>query len=106
MPSLIHQCSQEELAAIFNEYDLDHNGYLHIDEFRSAMKRLGNELHSRTVKTIFSALGNHEKGRLDLDEFIAIVEAEELRSHDSVVEMWRSHGVRPSWWTDPSDRGD
>lgn len=62
------------------------------------MGRLGEELPDGTVGTILESFSASLRG-LSLEEFLQIVEAEEVQSHAAVDRLWRRHAMRPSWWT-------
>lgn len=89
--------SKERLVALFGAMDKDGNGKLNAQEFRDAMDKLGNEhLPGETVGTIFSAMNLH--GSITLEDFLQIVEAEEINSNTQVSRWLRAHkGETPMW---------
>lgn len=48
------------------------------------------------MELIGEALEAH--GHLDEDQFIQVVEAEEVESHDKVAQMWRQRHPSSKWW--------
>lgn len=62
----------QSFADFFVRMDKDKDGRLNVDEFRTSMKLLGDELHGPTVTMILEALDVH--GYLDLDQFLTVVE--------------------------------
>ncbi|CAD7704164.1 unnamed protein product [Ostreobium quekettii] len=75
-------------------YKMDHNndGLLDVSEFRESMKTLGDELDGDAVSTILNALDIHYT--INLEQFLTIVEAENLRSHTSIAEYLRHMSKR------------
>lgn len=90
---------RNHLADIFERFDVDHNGRLDAIEFREAMKELGDELSAESVKIIFSSMGIY--GFVDMEQFVNIVEAEEVRAHSRFSKSLRSISRGNSkWWSD------
>ena len=69
----------EELAAIFNHVDRNRDGKLNMAEFREAMEELGDPLSAPSVQLIAEAFDIH--GSVEMQQFLEIVSAEEIRSH-------------------------
>jgi hypothetical protein len=87
------------LAEVFNKHDYNKDGRMDTQEFRSAMSYLGDELSAHTVSTIFTAMDVH--GWLSFDDFVTIVEAEEVRAHSRFAKGLRTLARGSSkWWTD------
>ncbi|KAK9814695.1 hypothetical protein WJX72_010034 [[Myrmecia] bisecta] len=85
---------RERLIALFETADTNGDGVLNVAEFRAAMKSLGDELSGNSVAIIFDALDAH--GNINVDQFITIVEAENVRSHTRDAKLLRalSRGFR------------
>ncbi|GMH46072.1 hypothetical protein BSKO_14036 [Bryopsis sp. KO-2023] len=92
----------QDFAAFFHVMDKDGDGRLNVEEFRSSMKRLGDELHGPMVETILEAVSS-SYGFLDFDEFMAVVEAEEIRSHSrlaAIIRQGHLHQKEHKWWSE------
>ena len=50
MPSPAGDALREHLAELFRQFDADGNGRLDVQEFREAMKHMGNELSAASVR--------------------------------------------------------
>lgn len=91
---------KERLVALFGAMDKDGNGKLDVQEFRDAMDKLGNEhLPGETVGTIFSAMDLH--GAITLEDFLQIVEAEQVNSNTQVSRWLRAHKGESPFWGNP-----
>lgn len=94
---------KEKLAHLFRTMDRDGNGKLDAGEFRDAMRKLGDELSGRSVEIIFEAMDIH--GWISLDQFVAIVESEQVRAHTPESKLLRRLAKESSWWTRELPRG-
>ena len=56
--------------------DSDKDGRINVEEFRSLMKLLGDEVRGETISVMFESLDIH--GSLDFDEFFTILEVQFL----------------------------
>jgi Ca2+-binding EF-hand superfamily protein len=93
---------KERLVALFGAMDKDGNGKLDAQEFRDAMDKLSNDhLPGGTVGTIFSAMNLH--GAITLEDFLQIVEAEEMNSDTQVSRWLRAHKGESPLWGSPID---
>jgi hypothetical protein len=86
------------LAEVFNSHDFNKDGRMDVQEFRAAMRDMGDELSAKTVSTIFSAMDVH--GWLTFNEFVQIVEAEEVRAHSRFAKGLRTLAPKSKWWTE------
>lgn len=87
------------LADVFNEHDANSDGRLDVQEFRAAMTSMGDDLSAKTVSTIFQAMDVH--GWINFDQFVSIVEAEEVRAHSRFAKALRGMARNSSrWWTE------
>ncbi|GAB4818833.1 hypothetical protein N2152v2_005879 [Parachlorella kessleri] len=68
------------LRSLFSRLDHDHDGQLDMEEFRAAMRELGDELDGRTVALVGEALDAH--GRLDEDQFLQLAQVYQLALSD------------------------
>lgn len=89
---------REQLVKMFKSMDIHGTGTIDAGQFRDAMRSLGAELSGDATAIIFEAMDIH--GFLNLDQFLAIVEAEEVRSHSSLARMLHRLHIQPRWWTD------
>lgn len=84
---------------LFDRKDKDKDGRINVEEFRSLMRILGDEVHGETISVMFEALDIH--GSLDFDEFFTILEAESIRSHSAgflrATQKHGHYGDRPKW---------
>lgn len=86
---------------LFARLDKNHDGRIDVEEFRTLMKTLGDELNGETVSVIFDAMDIH--GSLDFDQLISIIEAEAIRSHSQTagwLRLAQRHGHMsdtPKW---------
>lgn len=87
------------LAEIFNEHDYNKDGKMDVAEFRAAMRSLGDELSAKTVSTIYNSMGS--TGWLSFDEFVSVVEAEEIRAHSRFAKGLRqmARNMQEPWWS-------
>lgn len=93
---------KERLVALFGAMDKDGNGKLDAQEFRDAMDKLSNDhLPGATVGTIFSAMNLH--GAITLEDFLQIVEAEQMNSNTPVNAWLRAHKGESPMWGNPID---
>jgi Ca2+-binding EF-hand superfamily protein len=91
---------RRRLVALFHAMDKDGNGKLDVAEFRDALAKLGMQhLTGSTVSTIFSAMDIH--GPITLEDFLHIVEAEEINSDTPVSRWLRAHRVPSKFWGEP-----
>lgn len=74
--------------SLFNRLDKNHDGRLDVEEFRTLMKLIGDELSGQMVSIIFEALDLH--GSLDFEQLITVIEAESIRSHSQTADWLRS----------------
>eukprot|EP00210_Caulerpa_lentillifera_P007605 g7263.t1 len=87
--------------SLFLRMDKNHDGRIDVEEFRTLMKLIGDELNGETVSVIFDALDIH--GSLDFDQLITIIEAEAIRSHSQTagwLRLAQRHGHSsdiPKW---------
>jgi len=51
-PSPAGDALREHLAELFRQFDADGNGRLDVQEFREAMKHMGNELSAASVRSL------------------------------------------------------
>lgn len=61
------------------------------------MRELGDEMSGTSVATILDAMDVH--GFINLDQFVAIVEAEAIESHSPDARLLRRLSKDPVWWT-------
>ena len=61
------------------------------------MRELGDEMSGTSVATILDAMDVH--GFINLDQFVAIVEAEAIESHSADARLLRRLSKDPVWWT-------
>lgn len=88
------------LEALFWAMDKNGDGKLDAQEFRDAMDKLGNEhLPGRMVGTILQAMDIH--GSITMEDFLQIVEAEELNSKTPVSRWLRAHKGESRYWGNP-----
>lgn len=57
---------------LFEKHDKNQDGRIDVEEFRSLMKLLGDEVHGDTISMMFEAMDIH--GSLDFEEFLTILE--------------------------------
>lgn len=91
---------RQDFLEFFKTMDKDGDGRLNIEEFRSIMKELGDELHGPMVETILQAVSSNY-GFVEFDEFMAVVEAEEIRSHSKLATLMRqsTSPQQQNWWS-------
>ncbi|MBA9006099.1 MULTISPECIES: EF-hand domain-containing protein [Thermomonospora] len=62
-----------EYAATFRMVDLDGDGFISVDELKSLMRALGQEIdHVRAVEVMVEADGSRD-GKMSLEEFTAFM---------------------------------
>lgn len=89
---------REQLVEMFQKMDSQGHGVIDAGQFRAAMRDLGDDLNGEATAIIFDAMDIH--GFINLEQFIAIVEAEEVRSHSTVATMLHRLHMHPTWWTE------
>jgi Ca2+-binding EF-hand superfamily protein len=71
MPST--ETEENALKKLFKFMDSDQSGWVSIEEFDSALKRIGVTLNSSQLSNIFSKYDKDSNGRLDYSEFAKVV---------------------------------
>lgn len=61
----------EELRETFDYNDLDHDGSIEIDEFRTMLENLDAGLSAEEAATGFTEIDANHDGLIDFDEFLA-----------------------------------
>ncbi|BDA48562.1 hypothetical protein COCOBI_12-2420 [Coccomyxa sp. Obi] len=79
------EAARARLVDLFYAMDSDLNGMLDVEEFRAAMRAAHRELPGDVVAKVLEAMDIH--GRLTLDQFISIAEAEEIYA-DTPLAAW------------------
>ena len=60
------ECSDEEYATVFRVYDSDGNGVITSDEFREAMKSMGENLSKLEAEEMIVEADSDGDGQIDL----------------------------------------
>ncbi|EIE27629.1 hypothetical protein COCSUDRAFT_55621 [Coccomyxa subellipsoidea C-169] len=81
----VEEAARKQLVDLFYAMDSDLNGMLDVEEFRAAMRAAKRELPGDVVSKVLEAMDIH--GRLTLDQFINIAEAEEIYA-DTPLAAW------------------
>jgi Ca2+-binding EF-hand superfamily protein len=68
-----------QLKAVFQEFDLDGDGFLSADELRAAMVRFDEHLTDGEANALVEKHDRGGDGRLNVDEFLRALEAAALR---------------------------
>lgn len=64
--SMKQECSDEEYATVFRVYDSDGNGVITSDEFRAAMKSMGENLSKLEAEEMIVEADSDGDGQIDL----------------------------------------
>lgn len=96
----VPESGKARLEALFQAMDKDGNGFLDTGEFRDAMQKLGmSNITGTTVSTILTAMDIH--GPITMEEFLQIVDAEEINSDTPVSRWLRAHRGESKFWGNP-----
>lgn len=82
--------ARAQLVELFRRMDTNHDGFLSVIEFQQAFATLGGHLDDHTVALVLEAL-DAQHGRLTLEEFLEVADAESIRSHSDVARWWAAH---------------
>ncbi|CAL5223981.1 g6593 [Coccomyxa viridis] len=78
---------RQRLVDLFYAMDTDLNGMLDVGEFREAMRKADHELAGSVVSKVLESMDVH--GRLTLEEFLAIADAEEIYANTPLAKWMR-----------------
>ncbi|MCK6520751.1 EF-hand domain-containing protein [Myxococcota bacterium] len=67
-----------QLKAVFQEFDLDGDGFISADELRAAMVRFDEHLTDGEAKALVEKHDRGGDGRLNVDEFLRALDAAAL----------------------------
>ena len=67
-----------QLKAVFQEFDLDGDGFLSAEELRAAMVRFDEHLTEGEAKALVERYDRGSDGRLNVDEFLRALDAAAL----------------------------
>ena len=62
-----------ELKEIFRIFDKDNDGFITINELRTAMKSLGYETGIEELQKLIKEFDKDENGNLDINEFVELI---------------------------------
>ena len=63
--------NREELCESFDHFDEDDNGRIDLDEFKSLMRGLDDEMNDEEIDMGFDIIDTDDNGEIDFDEFVA-----------------------------------
>jgi Ca2+-binding EF-hand superfamily protein len=63
----------EDLRAIFKDADLDHSGFLSIDEFYQCLMKMGADINREEIVSLFTEFDINGDMQIDIDEFVTIM---------------------------------
>ncbi|CAI5455975.1 unnamed protein product [Caenorhabditis angaria] len=61
------------LRAVFDELDVDGDGYITRSELRTAFQRMGHSLSDQDIKAIYKHVDQNNDGRINFDEFCEMI---------------------------------
>ena len=65
--------TNEEIKALFNEMDTNHNGTIELNEFMVGFKKLFRKFSQGTMKNMFRMQDRNHDGHIDYTEFASLV---------------------------------
>ena len=63
----------EDLRAKFLEADVDHSGFLSVDELWALLHKMGADVKQEDVVELMNEIDVDRDGQLDIDEFISLL---------------------------------
>ncbi|VDM97382.1 unnamed protein product [Thelazia callipaeda] len=69
------EIKEEDLRGIFQEFDLNGDGYIQKDELNAAMIRMGQCPTEEELNAMFNAADTDKDGNIDFNEFLSIAVA-------------------------------
>uniref|UniRef100_A0AC34QQ99 EF-hand domain-containing protein n=1 Tax=Panagrolaimus sp. JU765 TaxID=591449 RepID=A0AC34QQ99_9BILA len=76
--SEIGEIREEDLRAIFNEFDLNKDGFIQKDELKQTMIKMGQAPTDQELDAMFNAADRDSDGNIDFNEFLTIAQANPL----------------------------
>jgi len=65
----IAKANPMSLKGVFDELDVDGNGYITRSELKTAFQRMGHSLNDQEIKAIYKHVDTNNDGRINFEEF-------------------------------------
>jgi len=74
----VGEIKEDDLKAIFHEFDLNGDGYIQKNELRAVMEKMGQSPTEDELDAMFNAADQDRDGNIDFREFLTIARANPL----------------------------